>query len=836
MLKLIFLLIVPGALAGFLSEDIRPGKKMNPAKFIVQGLFFSYILFMVNITVFCAFFALQYSDFLAFLSRTIETVQDVFLFFLLMMVQVILAFAVGMTARMIQVKSIERAILRMTNLQKNMAGLSFMLTLLIVIINFVIKDSAERQLVINEVCSRNHKVLMDENGNYKNYIEIYNPSKWNILLKDFVLSENMDLEGGIRLEEAIVPAKGYYIAWIDTAETIYFATSSGEIVDSVTIPVLEANTVYARSSDGASDWTVEVPSPMEENDVYKKYLDKPVFSAESGFYDSEFMLSISAQEGEEIYYTLDGSIPDENDTLYTEEIVVKNISDTPNRYYDIPNTVREWDVNSGSGKPVDKAFVVRAIVRDEHGNKSDVVTKTYFVDMEEYKDKYVLSLVSDPEDLFGDDGIYVTGRAYDDWYLGEQLDYEPPVNFELRGREAEIDTSVTLFYNTPLMEQEAGLRIQGASQRANPLKRFSVFARKEYSGSRYFEHELFGEKMHSFFTRADFDDAFIHSLVEDRSVGTLKAVEAAVFLDGEHWYDTYLREKYSEDYIAHAYGVNRQQVRLEEAIPEEIYSFLGQHDLSVDENYKQFCEMVDIQSYIDYLATNIYMCNMDASEYKNCRLWKTTVDLEKGYNDGRWRWLIYDMDSISWNSIVDYGAMRHGINSFAQEKAYAGVAYNQETMYKALRSNEEFCKQFVLTFMDLANENFSAERISEEITLWGYDMSWNDCFFEKRFKNIVPAMAEEFDLQGELVEVQLSVNTEEAGYVTINTLTPELRAGSWKGSYYTDYPVTLTAIANEGYEFVGWKNKDSFMETAQISVEIAQDGCNWEAVFQEKAR
>ncbi|MCI8307193.1 MAG: hypothetical protein HFH14_03990, partial [Lachnospiraceae bacterium] len=34
-----------------------------------------------------------------------------------------------------------------------------------------------------------------------------------------------------------------------------------------------------------------------------------VFSEESGCYDSEFQLSLSAPRGGDIYYTLDGSVP-----------------------------------------------------------------------------------------------------------------------------------------------------------------------------------------------------------------------------------------------------------------------------------------------------------------------------------------------------------------------------------------------------------------------------------------------------------------------------------------------------------------------------------------------
>lgn len=848
MLKLIFLLLLPGLLAELLRKDGIPRDGLSIVGSMVHGLFFDYLIFLMDTTMVFLLFAWQYEDLLAFLSRETRSVQDISLFALLLLVQLGMSFGLGMLWRMIRYRNVERAILRMTVWQKRTASVVLGTAFLFAVGAFVIKDSAQRQLVINEVCSRNDRVFADANGDYPDYIELYNPSSFRILLNNFGISDTPEVGTGVSLEEVILPPHSFYIVWLgaekegeslsisSAGETVYLMAPDGEIMDSVAVPALDANMSYARSFDGAAQWQVEVPSPLAANDAEKKHLDSPVFSADSGFYDEEFLLSIQGQEGTQIYYTLDSSLPNENATPYTGEILIKNVCQEPNIYRDITNVELEWEIRTEPGEPVDKAMIVRAIAVDEAGNTSDVVTKTYFVNMPDYQDEYVLSMVSNPEDLFGEDGIYVTGKAYDDWYLGKVDGLEPLPNYELRGREAEIETTVSLFHKELLMEQQAGLRIQGASERVRMLKRFSVFARKEYSGSRHFDYELFGQKMHSFFMRQDFEDAFVQSLVTNRSVGTLKSIPATVFVNGEYWYSTYLREKYSEDYLAVTYDVDREKVRLEEGVPQEIYQFLEVHDLSETEDFDSFCELIDLQSYIDHLAINIYLCNMDACEYKNYRIWKTTTDTGEGYSDGRWRWLLYDMDCISWNSIGYYGAMRHDIDSFAQTKEYAGVPYNQERVYKALRVNEEFCRRFVLTFMDLANTDFAAETVAAKIQDWGEDMSWNDSFFEKRFDGIVPALAREFQLRGSLEEIVLSVNDAAAGDVTINTVTCDLTEGSWRGRYYTDYPVTVTAIPREGYEFVGWRNGERMEAEEQITVQLKEGGCQWEAVFEEKGR
>ena len=76
-------------------------------------------------------------------------------------------------------------------------------------------------------------------------------------------------------------------------------------------------------------------------------------------------------------------------------------------------------------------------------------------------------------------------------------------------------------------------------------------------------------------------------------------------------------------------------------------------------------------------------------------------------------------------------------------------------------------------------------------------------FFENRYDSIVPCLAEHFGLTGELVTLTLSV--EDGSQLALNTLELDLSSGDWQGQYYTDYPVTLTAPEQEGFEFIRWE-------------------------------
>ena len=150
-------------------------------------------------------------------------------------------------------------------------------------------------------------------------------------------------------------------------------------------------------------------------------------------------------------------------------------------------------------------------------------------------------------------------------------------------------------------------------------------------------------------------------------------------------------------------------------------------------------------------------------------------------------------------------------------------------LFRSLRRNEDFCRQFVLTFMDMLNNNFSVTNAEKILVKYGYDLSWTDHYFEKRPEWAVKHLAEEFDLTGTVETVTISAENPEMGCIVVNTSQIDLSEGSWSGQYFTDYPITVTAIANGGYAFLGWKGD---ADTTADSVTVCVDGgVALEAVF-----
>ena len=111
-------------------------------------------------------------------------------------------------------------------------------------------------------------------------------------------------------------------------------------------------------------------------------------------------------------------------------------------------------------------------------------------------------------------------------------------------------------------------------------------------------------------------DAFSQDLVKDRAVAVRKAVPTVVYLNGEYWYTSYIRERFTEEMLGSEYDVPEDNILIieegivkdgngsEDLLEKEIYAFIDSHDLSNDLSYAEFCEIVDIQSYIDYCCIN----------------------------------------------------------------------------------------------------------------------------------------------------------------------------------------------------------------------------------------
>ena len=342
-----------------------------------------------------------------------------------------------------------------------------------------------------------------------------------------------------------------------------------------------------------------------------------------------------------------------------------------------------------------------------------------------------------------------------------------------------------------------------------------------------------------------FYDVFLQDLLSDRSFATQASVPCVVYLNGEYWGPYNFQERYSDNHTDYKYGVDKDNVisydndELDDGNPGEEPNFIQMINLA-SSNYAAFCEIFDIDNFIDYWASEIYIYNEDWP-HNNFRMWRTrAVEPGNPYGDTKWRYQMFDTEFSM--GIYNGGGLtgQKGVDTFAKILDGENNDHNNNKLFKALLKNPDFCKKFVNTIMDLYNLNYHPDNYLPKLNNYasvykplmdGYFSRWgvgssgefnNKVNAAKSYLNdIRPAMVNTYlpkyfgggysgnanigVTSANLRDVAIAAAGAPGVSVKINTITPNFSSGSWTGKYYSAVPITVTASpAPSGYEFDGW--------------------------------
>ena len=545
-------------------------------------------------------------------------------------------------------------------------------------------SSKEWDVVINEVMAKNESFLADAHGSYHDWIELKNTTDQDINLKGYSLSKDLEQEPAFVFPDYVLPAHGLAVFFADeelnsddpgihvpfslsaSGETLYLSDHDCEELQVYETGYLRENVSSGLNEEGERVF-FEEPTPKEPNSPDNKtgYTDPVEFSHQGGKISSEQVLRLTAEEGADIYFTLDGSTPTSTDILYDNPIAL------------------------------DSSMTVRAVAMDDGQLPSMVRTHTYIVDVEH--DLPIVALSAEPEHMFGSAGIY--SKPFHD--------IERPVHVELY----ETDGLALSF--------DAGIEISGGYSQALSQKSFAIHLRKYY-GIQEINYPLFDDNEVTSFKHfllrtsgqdqymTKIRDAFIHKAVKDViDVDVLDSRPCVVYINGEYWGLYNIREKDNEDYLASHHGVDPKQLDILvwngyalEGSNEDykaLVKYVATHDMRKQEYYEYVTSQIDVDNLIDYLIVQCYFGNTDSG---NIKFWRDQ-------NGGKWRWILYDMDwalfmkTYTWNNIYQI----FNPNGMGSED------WIDTTLHVELMKNDHFKEEFIKRYALYTSTYFQPERL-----------------------------------------------------------------------------------------------------------------------------
>ncbi len=706
---------------------------------------------------------------------------------------------------------------------------SFKIIGTVVLFNFLWLTSSAgvAQVVINEFQSINNSTIKDpDNQAYVDWIELYNSSLQSIDLSGWFLSDNATSPTKWAFPNGTnLPAQSHLLIWADkmgsglhtnfklsgSGEHIVLSKADGAVQDSLSFIDQLPDVSFGRKGDNGTEWIYfDQPSPGNDNSSsgMLDQLSDPLPSKDRGFYSGAISVRLESAEGATIYYSLDGSDPYPNGSVY-----------------------------SNSPLQVSKTTVLRAQAILDGYFDSRIATHTYFIN--ESSTLPVFSISTDPKNLWDSDiGIYVEGDNYvfrygnfdENWARGAHGEYWTADGVNQISQNGEIEIAGGL---TRTASQKS-IRFKSDGDMGPGKLNYEFFASKNIND---FEEVVlrnsgndWGETM--------LKDGTMQSILANRMDVDFQAFQPAIlFLNGEYWGVHNMRERIGPTYVVDNYGISRNDIDFisegwdpKTGSTDEylaIVSYCANNDLSIQSNYEYVSSQIDIPAYINYYLAEIFFGNEDWPG-SNFKCWKQHGE------KGKWRWILFDLD---WGyRKVDYNAFEAVVDPNWQ--------YGNTTISRKLLQNQTFLQEFQKRMTYHINTTFSDQRVlhvidsiknilkpemARHITRWhgshGWrwyteaDGWWNQPWIEdyaewednvqdlrnlmaNRRAHVLTQMEAFFGITSRY-EINISIQPEGAGFVQIDDYGLSNEKVVW--NQLGDNQMQLAAYTSTGYQFSHWE-------------------------------
>ena len=572
-----------------------------------------------------------------------------------------------------------------------------------------LKDFTKKSndLVINEVMTYNDSFMVQNQGQYYDWIELKNNSNEPIVLSEYYLATSTKNPLRQQLPHITLAPGEVYVVYASGenkySTDIYFhcnfrldseyeslyifkPDNAGHIdhIDGCILRNIPYGYSYGRGSD---DWFVYIDTPTpngSNNDGFLKITQTPTPSVSAGVYNDSTPFFVELQGEGDIYYTVDGSIPNKDSLKYTDPITIE------------------------------KTVSIKTIAYKKDQVPSEI--KTYSYVFNEAHTVPVLCVTADPV-LLWDEEVGMCSMGVPD----ENGVYPSDANIY---QNIELSASAELYEpDGGSFNINCGLKLFGQSNRTLAKKSFQLKFKQKYGESALY-YPLFETRPEvsrydtvvlrsgsQDYRRAMIRDELCTSLAEGHMNMIAQAYKPCVlYINGEYYGLFFIREKIDEDWFSSLYNVDGDSFSMirgnGEAIlgdPNGYYSLLWcarNYDLSDQSKYEYMKTIMDVESFADFIIAQAFFGNRDSG---NAKVYKSDL------TDGKWRWILFDLDY----ALADDPS--YGLWFMIDPEGTGYMKKFNTDLINSLLMNAEFRDMFLTRFNYHLDNTFSADRITEKI-------------------------------------------------------------------------------------------------------------------------
>jgi len=516
-------------------------------------------------------------------------------------------------------------------------------------------------LRITEFLASNVAVVADEDGQFSDWLEVYNETGGTVSLAGWHLTDDAAALTKWQFPAVALPAGGYLLVWASDKNravaglplhTNFKLSAGGEYLalvrpDGTTVehayapqfPAQLADVSYGLDGALSVERCFTNPTPGAANDESTScgVVEAVSFSSERGFYFATFNLALATSTpGATIRYTTDGSSPSASTgTIYSAPIPITTTTPvraiatktgliaTPvatHTYFFLEDVLQQSVATLPPGYP-DKWS---GGVSSDYDMDPEVVNHPEYAPeiLSDLQSIPTMSIVTSKDDLFGaTTGIYTHPSRRGD-------DYERAVSMELIFGNASADNT----------QVGGGLRIQGDySRSANNKKHSFRLSFKDQFGPDIWEYPFFpdsevdridqlvltgghGNAWHNGFSTADYiRDTWCKDTQLDMGDLAPHSRYVHLYLNGIYWGMYRVTERPNSGFLAAHLGGTKDDYDVIKAhelvdgdkIAWDTMQVLADAGLASPAAYQALLQYLDVDHLIDYFLVNLYANNTD---------------------------------------------------------------------------------------------------------------------------------------------------------------------------------------------------------------------------------